>query len=234
MGAATRVWLLCSRISRGKSKRVITVHRTFPPEVRTRESPTHRQEPGLPLRANRRREVATLWFIALTFGIMALLSLPISRLVPGALRPSSPLEAALGPVEWLLRPLIHLLPQLSPQPKEGSSLTVAFAPHLQAGSGQSQSDSNETGGVTSGSDVRPVPVTPLNPDDIPRLSSGGRAAADRRNGQQAGPAHGPGSSGNHGGQGSGPGRSESHHKQHSNGNGKGNGKGNGNGNGNGH
>jgi hypothetical protein len=69
----------------------------LPPEVITNEPAT------LDPHARARRKTAVLWFVAVTFGTMALLSLPISRLIQSGFG-KGVLHHALGPVERLIRP----------------------------------------------------------------------------------------------------------------------------------
>ena len=70
----------------------------LPPEVTTNEPA------NLDPHARARRKTAVLWFVAVTFGTMALLSLPISRLIQSGLGKAGLLHHALGPVERLIRP----------------------------------------------------------------------------------------------------------------------------------
>jgi hypothetical protein len=71
----------------------------LPPEV-TMNEPTK-----LDSQARARRKTAVLWFVAVTFGTMALLSLPIGRFITNGLGKGGLLHHALGPVERLIRPI---------------------------------------------------------------------------------------------------------------------------------
>jgi hypothetical protein len=78
-----------------------------------------------PQNGHRAKQVAIALFIATTFGIMAILSFPLSG-VRGPLRLPRPLQAALSPFERLIRPVVPWLvrparPRLPPT-------TVALAP----------------------------------------------------------------------------------------------------------
>jgi hypothetical protein len=55
--------------------------------------------------ARARRKTAVLLFVAVTFGTMALLSLPIGRLITNGLVKGGLLHHTLGPVERLIRPI---------------------------------------------------------------------------------------------------------------------------------
>ncbi|HEY3208625.1 MAG TPA: hypothetical protein VGL18_02360 [Actinomycetota bacterium] len=62
-----------------------------------------------PLNGNRGKQVAVALFIATSFGIMAILSFPLSKVARLPLKLPHPLEAALSPIERLIRPVVPWL-----------------------------------------------------------------------------------------------------------------------------
>ncbi len=89
----------------------------------------------LPQNGSRGKHVAIALFIATTFGIMAILSFPLSRFGRLPLRLRNPLEAVLNPIERLIRPVIPRLgrPFGSTPPR----VSVALAPRGPRGTGPS-------------------------------------------------------------------------------------------------
>lgn len=79
----------------------------------------------------RGRQVAIALFIATTFGIMAILSFPVSRIARLPLRLPHPLEAALSPIERLIRPVIPWLG--GPSRGRTPRVSVALAPQQPGG-----------------------------------------------------------------------------------------------------
>jgi hypothetical protein len=61
-----------------------------------------------------RRKVAVGLFLAATFGGLAVLSLPVGRVIQGRLHLPSPIRRALAPIEPLLRPFTGLPPRHAP------------------------------------------------------------------------------------------------------------------------
>jgi hypothetical protein len=91
----------------------------LPPEV------TMNEPAKLDPQARARRKTAVLWFVAVTFGTMALLSLPIGRLITNGLGKGGLLHHALGPVERLFRPTSGWEPP--PAPASPPSVQIALA-----------------------------------------------------------------------------------------------------------
>ncbi len=60
----------------------------------------------LPLNGNKGKQVAIALFIVTSFGIMAILSFPLSRIARLPLKLRNPVTAALNPIERVIRPLI--------------------------------------------------------------------------------------------------------------------------------
>lgn len=80
--------------------------------ARSHEPPNGADHP--PQNGTRAKQVAIALFMATTFGIMAILSFPISGVIRPLLHLPHPLEAALSPAERVLRPLIPWLGLLPP------------------------------------------------------------------------------------------------------------------------
>ncbi|HYT78852.1 MAG TPA: hypothetical protein VEQ37_06295 [Actinomycetota bacterium] len=120
----------------------------------------------LPQNGSKGKHVAIALFVATTFGIMAILSFPLSRIGRLPLRLRNPLEAVLNPIERLIRPVIPRLgrPSGSTPPR----VSVALAPRGPRGT----APSGRSG--PGGRQASPLPA-PRGGGALPTLTSPGLA-----------------------------------------------------------
>jgi hypothetical protein len=100
------------------------------------------------------RRAAIALFIATTFGIMVILSFPLSRSFKLPLELPRPLQAALSPVERLIRPIAPWLGAL------GRSPTGSPKPGLTVAAGRPRSTSRPVATRPGGPGSRPQPPPP--------------------------------------------------------------------------
>jgi hypothetical protein len=107
--------------------------------ARAHEPPNGSDHP--PQNGNKGKQVAIALFLATTFGIMAILSFPLSEVGPFPFR-IPPLQAALAPAERLIRPIIPWLgpfgprragPAANPPARAGSPPSVPSVPSVPTG-----------------------------------------------------------------------------------------------------
>jgi hypothetical protein len=137
--------------------------------ARAHEPPNGSDHP--PQNGNRGKQVAIALFLATTFGVMAILSFPLSEVGRLPFRIQRPLQAALAPAERLLRPIIPWLGSLGPRPSR-----PAANPPASAGNPPSVPSGPTGPGGPGEGPPQPPPPPPRGGGDSPTL---GRVARPR-------------------------------------------------------